>query len=108
MRVHNTYICMDEFNEECCLFKMKVLTTLSRTQQQQKYGKKTLCVISSDLELDENSAFLKLKADTLKDESEKLVEPRRETGGLDYPEVISDIISQVLINISQGRVTGHI
>ena len=53
--------------------KMKVLTTLSRTQQQQKYGKKTLCVISSDLELDENSAFLKLKADTLKDESEKLV-----------------------------------
>ena len=42
------------------------------------------------------------------DESEKLVEPRRETGGLDYPEVISDIISQVLINISQGRVTGHI
>ena len=36
------------------------------------------------------------------DPAESLTEPRHENGGIDYPELISEIISQVLVNISQG------
>ncbi len=37
------------------------------------------------------------------DSSEALSELRLENGSLDYPELISDILSQVLVNISQGK-----
>ena len=37
------------------------------------------------------------------DESETLADLRNEDGSLDYTSLISDIISQVLVNINQGK-----
>jgi hypothetical protein len=55
---------------------------------------------NSSLEL--VSTFLQIFED-----SESMTEPRLEDGTLDYPELISDILSQVLVNISQGKTKSY-
>ena len=99
------------FSSVACNGYSVAKTIKSRISHHQKYGnKKFNAVLHSDLDLSENSDDLKRKADTLKDESERLVksvvnEPLPHMLSLEFQATIDKLKSAIALNNKKSVVS---